>query len=141
MPAETVQFADGVLIEVNDGAANAFAAITVTRSITPPMTDTKPVERRRLVNPGYVENIPARRVILTDCTFEYEITDALQVRLEALRAVTKNYRVTWPDGLRVAFSGWLKNAGANAMADPDEIATGTATVVVTSLLTYSDQTV
>lgn len=138
MPADAVQFADGVLIEVNDGVASAFVAITITRSITPPSTDTKPVERRRLVNPGYVENLPAKRLILTDCSFEYEITDVLQVRLEGLRGVTKNYRITWPDGLRVAFSGWLKNAAANAMSDPDEIATGTATVVITSLLTYTD---
>lgn len=131
---------DGLIIEVNDGAGATFVAIDVVTNITPPAHSIKKIERKRLVNPGLVEQIPAKRKDPGDATFGYEVTFTLQSRLAALEGVEKSWRVTYADGLRMAFSGWLASAKPDAVSDPDEITHGTGTITVTSLIALTDTT-
>lgn len=141
MPANTLQFGDGMLLEVNDGASNAFAAIDTLSDLTPPGAQVKKIERKRLSAVGYVEMVPGPRLDLGECTFSYEITDVLQARLTGLMSVSpgtsKNWRVTYPDGLRMAFSGFLSKAQPK-QTQGEQISMGDGAIVLTSLITLTD---
>jgi hypothetical protein len=139
MPAEEHQFGDGTILEVNDGVAAAFVEIDVLTDLTPPGSMVKKIERKRLADVGYVEQVPGPRVDLGECTFSYEMTDALQDRLEDLKGVSKSYRCTYPDGLRMAFTGFLSKAQPR-QTQGEQISTGDGAIVVTSLITLSDET-
>lgn len=99
-----------MILEVNDGAADAFVAIVELENLTPPGNSRKMIERRRLASTGLIERIASPRVDPGDLTATYEITDVLALRLAALDGVKKSYRVTYPDGLRQAFDGTLYEA-------------------------------
>ena len=146
MPAGVPQFGDGTTLEVNDGAAAAFVPILECESITPPASEVAIIPRKRLSNVAYKEKLPSLTKDLGNLAFSYEVTDVLQVRLEALvglvntpavTTLTKTWRVTLPDGLRFSFTGFLQSAKPGA-AVGDGIVMGTGTVVVTSLLALTD---
>lgn len=138
MPVNTLQFADGTTLEVNDGVAAAYAGITDLETLTAPKVAVKPVERKRLSNTGLVEKVPSPRVDPGELTFTYETTDVLFARLDGLKGVTgKGWRVTYPDGLRLAFTGFLSENGPS-QSKGEEIQMGEAKIVVQSLIAVSD---
>jgi hypothetical protein len=139
MPVDTLQFGDGTLLEVNDGASNAFAEIKILSDITPPGASVPKIERKRISAVGYKEQVASPRKDLGEAGFTYEMTDVLQVRLVALLGVSKSYRITYPDGLRMAFSGFLSKAQPKQV-QPEQISMGDGTIVLTSAITLSDET-
>jgi hypothetical protein len=139
MPASAIQFGDQVVLEVNDGVAAAFVAITELETLTPPGNSRKMVERKRLGNIAIVERVASPRVDPGDITATYEITDALALRLAALDGVSKSYRVTWPDGLRLAVTGTMyeeKPAGQQA----EGFSMGAFKIACQSLIAVTDST-
>lgn len=138
MPANTVQFGDGILLEVNDGASSAFVAVTEMESITPPGHTRRMVERRRLSVTDVVERKPSPRADPGDCTLTVEMTDVLWVRLDALEGAEKSYRVTYPgDGLRLAWTGILSALKPNQV-QAEGFAMGQVTITCVSLVAVTD---
>jgi hypothetical protein len=138
MPVNTLQFADGVTLEVNDGAASAYVGITDLETLDAPGATVKMVERKRLANTGLVEKVPSPRKDPGECAFTYELTDVLHVRMDALLGVTgKGWRVTYPDGLRLAFTGTLSE-NKPQQSKGEEIQLASAKVTVQSLIALSD---
>jgi hypothetical protein len=141
MPYREPVHGDGTLIECNDGASDAFTAILETESITPPASSVATIERRRLSNTTRVEKVPTKRKDFGSATFNYEVTDVLQARLEGLVGRTgaeeKTWRITLPDGFRTTFTGYLEFARPGA-AQASAIIMGSASIVLTSIITFSD---
>jgi hypothetical protein len=138
MAANAVQFGDGLILEVNDGAASAFVAVTEIESITPPGHTRRMVERRRLSNTTFVERKASPKQDPGDCTLTVELTDVLHVRLAALDGVEKSYRVTYlGDGLRLAWTGVL-SALKPSQVQGDAFAMSQVTISCVSLITITD---
>lgn len=137
MPAGTINFGEGCTLEVNDGASSAYVAVVGLTSVEPPDEVSPVIVRRRLSDSAYV----GKELGLPDVgefSFEYEATDVEYARIRALKRVEKGYRITYPDGLRLAFTAKLHTNKPNAIATGDQIQTAKATGVITSLLTVSD---
>ena len=139
MPANQVQFGDGMLLEVNDGVAGTFVAVTEIEQITPPGHSRRMVERRRLSVNNLVERVASPRRDPGDLQFTFEMTDVLQARLDALDGVSRSYRVTYPDGLRLAFTGTLYSLKPQA-AQAEGFTMGQAIVACQSLIAITDTT-
>lgn len=144
MPAGEIQFGDGTLLEVNDGASNAYAAVTELGTLNPPGSEIKVVERKRLANTGIVERVPSPRVDPGEVAYTYEITDVAHARLDGLKGLRKHaggaavaWRVTYPDGLRLAFNGFVRQNKPQQL-QAEEIAMCDGAIVVTSLIAVSD---
>lgn len=137
-----VQFGEGILLEVNDGASNAYATVTELTSVTPPGETTKRVERKRLSVTGLVEKLPSPRVDRGEVPFSFEFDATLMIRLRALRGLKNHtsggaavaWRVTYPDGYRVVFEGFLADVKPDAVSDPEAILTGSGMIVVCGAL-------
>lgn len=139
MPANQVQFGDGTTIEVNDGVAAAFVAITDVEQITPPGHSRRMVERRRLSNSTLVERKASPKQDPGDCTLTVELTDVLHARLHALDGVERSYRVTYPDGLRLAFTASLSALKPSGVQG-EQFAMANVTLSCVSLIAVSDTT-
>lgn len=138
MPANTLQFADGTKLETNDGVAAAYADVTDLETLTAPKSTYKMVERKRLSATGLVEKVPSPRVDPGECAFTFELTDVLFARLDALKGANgKGWRVTFPDGLRLAFTGCLNELGPG-QSQGEGIQMGEGKITVQSLIAQSD---
>lgn len=138
MPANTVQFNDGITLEVNDGGAGAFQAITEIESITPPGHTRRMVERRRLSNTTLVERKASPKRDPGDCTLVVEMTDVLHARLDGLDGDEMSYRVTYPDGLRLAWTGVISGLKPN-QAQGEQFSYATLTISCLSVIAVTDQ--
>lgn len=139
MPANAVQFGDGIMLEVNDGAASAFVALTEIESITPPGTSRKMVQRNRLSVTNLVERVASPRRDPGDITVTFELTDVLAARLEALDGVSKSYRITYlTDGLRLAVTGTLYQTKPGQV-QAEQFVMAAVTIACQSLIAITDQ--
>lgn len=134
-----MQYGEGTVLEVNDGASSAFVAIDDIDSITPPKREFPRVPRNRLSVTTMQEVAVSGRRALGELSFSYELGYTGFARLEALANVSKSYRLTFPDGTRFAFTGTM------FVNDPDQVTAGaivmgTAGVALQSLLTITDTT-
>lgn len=141
MPAGEPVFGEGTTLEVNDGASAAFVAIAGVTSIEPPDEEFPRINRRVLAHTTYVRKetgVPDAG----ECGFEYEQTDIEFARVRALKnnkgTNLKTYRITYPDGLRLSFTGILYSNKPGNAASGNEIVLAKAMITVTSLITVSD---
>ena len=137
MPASTPNFGEGTTLEVNDGASSAFVAVVGAGNIEPPDEEFPAITRKLLSATDYLR----KAVGVPDAgnfSFEYEATDVEYARIRALKNVEKSYRVTYVDGLRLAFTAKLLTNKPNAVAAGNEIQSVKAMGVLTSLITVSD---
>ncbi len=144
MPAGEVIFSDGVLLEVNDGTAHAFVSVVDLDTLTPPGHEARTVERKRLGVTTIVEYKVSPRKDPGECAFGYEMTDALQIRLDALVGKEKYtdgtavaWRTTTTDGLRQAFNGALLRAKPRQM-QAEQLVMGDGAIKVMSVITITD---
>jgi hypothetical protein len=136
MAATTPEFGAGSTIEVDTGA---FAAVTPgVTSITPPDVPITEVDRNRLSVVTMKERVFSPRRDPGECSFTYEVDEDNFSAVEALKGDDLPYRVTLSEyGLRLAFSGVLKSNQAAAW-EGDTIATATAVIRLTTLITISE---
>lgn len=149
-------FGDGTVLEVNDGAAAAFQYIATMTRVKPPKTSVPKVERKRLVNTQQKLFVAGLVPEIGDVTFGYEITATEFQRWSALLTNppliatvptpvvpgsadprTRAWRMTANNGFRFAFSGFLQDNDPDQLEDGAKIWTGTAVIVVQSLIAYS----
>ena len=99
----------------------------------------------KLAVTGLKERRPSPRVDNGQLTFTYEMADTLFIRLDGLKAVfgplgaaAKSFRVTYADGLRLAFTGYLQKNAPENVTDGEAIVMGSGSITVTSLITITD---
>ncbi len=141
MPAGEPVFGEGTTLEVNDGVSAAFVAIVGVTSIEPPDEEFPRLNRKLLSQTTFTK----KKLGVTDAgdsSFESEQTDTEFARVRGLKNLTgtdeKTYRITYPDGLRLSFKGIIYSNKPGNATSGNEIVTAKAMMVVTSLITVSD---
>jgi hypothetical protein len=89
--------ADGTLVQIDDGASNAFADITGVITITPPVAEVGVYDTTHLkTTAGIMTKAPLSRAEPGEMswTMQYDMTE--YARLVALRGVAKNLKITYP---------------------------------------------
>ena len=98
-------FGEGTTLDVDDGASSAFVAVEDVTQITPPSEAQIEVERNRLSATTIVERAFSSRKDPGELVFTYECGLEKFQRVEDLKGADFSYRLTWPDDLRLVFSG------------------------------------
>jgi hypothetical protein len=120
----------GTTLFVDDGGGNSFVAIPDVVSIDPPAEEIQIAESKRLdlTNNGLIGKVVATRDGGT-WSFTYEYTNTLYARIEALKGLSKNFRITPNGGTQRSTPGIVTQNKQNEIA-ADGIMTCTATVTV-----------
>lgn len=119
----------GATLQVNDGAANAFASVTNLVTVVPPTDEQREVESKK--NASLVVRYPTRDDpgILT---FQAEYSRTEYNRLKALKGVEgKSYKITLANGDNFSVNGFLTKATLNGQ-DAETITAIDCSVRVTS---------
>lgn len=126
----------GSIVEVNDGAADAFVAIDDIVNLTVPDEEFGTVESKRL-NQSSDKTI-RKLVTMKDpgeISFQYEFGAAKFLRLNTLKGTAKSWRITLPsDGVDDEVVWTLPGVLRSNKVEPvaaDEIQMVTVTIVVT----------
>lgn len=132
-------FGEGTVLSVNDGAADAFAELDNYISITPPNTHHAKVARR-VLRKAMVLNRVSPIIEYGDLGLVYETSKEVHARMEALRNVEKTYTIVYMDGRKFSFKAILYMHDPGGIQDGNTIVTNAATLVVTSVITFSNAT-
>lgn len=135
-------FGEGTVLEINDGAASAYVAVDdLTENLTPPNPEHPRVPRPRLSQTTFAEVVLSALKQLGESSFTYEMKYANFSRIALLVNVEKSFRITYPsegtEQTRFAFTGKIYRNVANPITG-GAITTATATLIVTSLITVTD---
>lgn len=124
----------GATLEVNDGVGDAFAEVEDIMNLQIPDDEFGSTESKRL-NQSADKTIRVLPTMKTpgEFSFQYEFSGAKKDRLDALKGVSKEWRVTLPDDPSGTWTktvpGWVKS-NKNDPTEPDQIQTVTCTVSV-----------
>lgn len=145
MPAGSPNFGDDTKLSCNTGTAHAYVEIADLETLTPPGTTVKEVERKPLDNPGYVVREPSPRKDNGQVSFTYEISDDTFIFLDGLVGKKKHndgtdvqWRVDYPDGLRMAFKGFLQSHRPQ-QSQGEQISMADCVLTITSAIALSDE--
>jgi hypothetical protein len=86
----------GAAVAINDGAGNAFQDVPDLTSIDPPADEVGSAESKRLNLPGGVITSVSTLINPGEFSFTMEFDTPLMTRLESLKKVPKNFRITIP---------------------------------------------
>lgn len=125
----------GSKLEVDDGASSAFVAFE-TRQVSIPKADLEYIDASYLNMGDRYRRYVAGLIAPGDMTFEVLYTKDDLTRLYALRATTKNYKITFPDASTVTFAGILQNAEMDVTVDQVMVVKGS--VRVTGAITFTE---
>lgn len=119
----------GTTLQIDDGAANAFQAVPDLLTIDPPAEEYGVAESKRLDLSGALMGKVATIKDGGTWSFTYEFTQTTYARIELLKGVSKNFRIT-PNGATVrSIPGFVTQNKQDAI-EADGIMTATATVCV-----------
>ncbi len=133
----TPMFGEGTVLQVNDGTASAYEAIADVLNIDPPDNTVIEIDRNRLSVTTMTEKAFSGRLELGQLSFTYEADATAYSRIEALKKVSKGYKViTAGTNQTLAFTGILlsnKRQGIQGQV----IDSAVATVRLVSLITLT----